>query len=90
MIQLNFEKDLLPYLSPNLISEPRLLFKAMMHLLKAPSKLFRPKLLLATHQSFKPLSPIAYQAALALECIHTFSLVHDDLPDMDDADQRSM
>ena len=88
MIQINFEKDLLPYLDPNLDKDPRVLHQAMMHLLRAPSKLFRPKLILATHQAFNELTPLAYQAALAIECVHTFSLVHDDLPDMDDADER--
>ena len=88
MIQIDFEKDLLPYLDPKLIKDERILHQAMMHLLHAPSKLFRPKLLLATHQSFKAPTLLAYQAALAIECIHTFSLVHDDLPDMDDADER--
>lgn len=88
MIQINFEKDLLPYLDPSLVQDSRILHKAMLHLLRAPSKLFRPKLLLATHQSFAELTTLAYQAALAVECVHTFSLVHDDLPDMDDADER--
>lgn len=88
MIQLDFEKDLLPHLDPNLLNESQVLFKAMVHLFKAPSKLFRPKLLLATHASFSQPHTLAYQSALALECIHTFSLVHDDLPDMDDADER--
>ena len=30
----------------------------------------------------------AWQAALAIECIHTFSLIHDDLPAMDNDDLR--
>ena len=88
MIQLDFEKHLLPHLDPNLLSESQVLFKAIVHLFKGPSKLFRPKLLLATHASFAEPGKLAYQSALALECIHTFSLVHDDLPDMDDADER--
>ena len=60
----------------------------MRHFFKGPGKLFRPQLLLASHATFATPNPLAYQAALAIECIHIFSLVHDDLPDMDDADTR--
>lgn len=88
MTQLDFEKDLLPFLDPKLLGKSHVLFKAMLHLLKVPSKLFRPKLVVATHSAFAKPNKLTYQAALGVECIHTFSLVHDDLPDMDDADER--
>lgn len=84
----NLHKHLLTYLNKPFLQDNNYLCKAMRHLLMAPGKLFRPRLLLAAHQTFAPLNDLAYQAALALECIHTFSLVHDDLPDMDDAAQR--
>ncbi len=58
-------------------------------MLRAGGKRFRPKLLLAVVEAYAPLlREGAYPAALALELIHTYSLIHDDLPVMDDADLR--
>lgn len=66
---------------------PRLL-EAMAYSLFAGGKRVRPMLLLATRSIFPPggLDPII--AACALEYIHTYSLIHDDLPAMDDDDLR--
>ena len=64
------------------------LFKAMEYSLKAGGKRVRPILALAAAQSVGgALSPVM-PVACALEMIHTFSLVHDDLPAMDDDDLR--
>ncbi len=58
-------------------------------MLKAGGKRFRPKLLLSIVEAYeRALVPSAYKIALALEMFHTYSLIHDDLPAMDDAPLR--
>src|SRR5262245_43064920 len=54
----------------------------------AGGKRFRPALLLAVGKTFGAGSNSLLRAACALELIHTYSLVHDDLPAMDDDDLR--
>ncbi len=54
----------------------------------AGGKRFRPILLLATGQSFGAGNEQLLRTACALEMIHTYSLIHDDLPSMDDDDLR--
>lgn len=61
---------------------------AMVHLV-GRGKLFRPVLALATHRAVNGADPRPVLAlATPLELIHTFTLIHDDLPCMDDADLR--
>ena len=63
--------------------------KALASMLLAGGKRFRPKLLLAIVEAYKPLMvESAMHAALAIEVFHTYSLIHDDLPAMDDAPLR--
>ncbi|MDP8498360.1 polyprenyl synthetase family protein [Campylobacter coli] len=63
--------------------------EALAKMLKAGGKHFRAQLLLGVIQNKAPhLIPNALNAALALEFIHTYSLIHDDLPAMDNADLR--
>ncbi|ELR6600298.1 polyprenyl synthetase family protein [Campylobacter coli] len=63
--------------------------EALAKMLKAGGKHFRAQLLLGVVQNKAPhLIPNALNAALALEFIHTYSLIHDDLPTMDNADLR--
>lgn len=85
------EKKQIDYLLPfhiNQIQAPDSLKRAMMYSLEAGGKRIRPILLLATLRGFhKPLS-LGYDVACALEMIHTYSLVHDDLPAMDNDDLR--
>jgi geranylgeranyl pyrophosphate synthase len=54
----------------------------------AGGKRFRPALLLAVGETFGATSESLIAAACALEMIHTYSLVHDDLPSMDNDDLR--
>jgi len=62
---------------------------ALGDMLKAGGKRFRPMLLLSVVKSNKSLLlPNAFPVALGLEMLHTYSLVHDDLPSMDNADLR--
>lgn len=62
---------------------------ALQAMLLAGGKRFRPALLLSVVRAYNPLLlPNAYHAAYAIELLHTYSLIHDDLPVMDDADLR--
>jgi geranylgeranyl pyrophosphate synthase len=54
----------------------------------AGGKRFRPALLLATGQAFGATVKQLIRTACAFEMIHTYSLIHDDLPAMDDDDLR--
>ncbi|MFA7021622.1 polyprenyl synthetase family protein [Aliarcobacter sp.] len=63
--------------------------EAMGEMLKAGGKRFRPMLLLSVVNSKKPLLlDNSLKVALAVEFLHTYSLIHDDLPSMDNADLR--
>ena len=62
---------------------------ALADMLKAGGKRFRPMLLLCVVKSNKSLLiPNSLSVALGLEFLHTYSLIHDDLPAMDNADLR--
>ncbi|MFZ6625174.1 polyprenyl synthetase family protein [Vagococcus fluvialis] len=70
-------------------SQSEILFDSMVYSLDAGGKRFRPLLLLATVDFFgQTLENSHYKIAAALEMIHTYSLIHDDLPAMDDDDLR--
>ncbi|MBP7127293.1 polyprenyl synthetase family protein [Myxococcota bacterium] len=56
--------------------------------LLGPGKRLRPLLLLSTRRLFPGEGPDPLPAACALEMIHCYSLIHDDLPAMDDDDLR--
>jgi len=63
--------------------------KALQEMLVAGGKRFRPALLLGVVASYNTLLlEGARAAALAVELLHTYSLVHDDLPAMDDSPLR--
>lgn len=63
--------------------------KAFWEMLAHGGKRFRPNLLLAVVAGARPLMlHNAFLPALALECLHTYSLIHDDLPCMDNAPLR--
>ena len=63
--------------------------EALAAMLLAGGKRFRPRLLLGIVDAYAPLlRESAMHAAAALELFHTYSLIHDDLPAMDDADLR--
>jgi len=62
---------------------------ALHKMLRAGGKRFRPALLLGVVKAYNPLLlESAYHAAYALELLHTYSLIHDDLPAMDDSPLR--
>jgi Polyprenyl synthetase len=63
--------------------------EAMKYSLMAGGKRIRPVLCLASAEMFAPNNcEVAMPAAVALEMIHTMSLIHDDLPSMDNDDLR--
>ncbi len=65
-----------------------LLLKAARYSLLAPGKRLRPQLVLASAEHFGADPSLALDPACAIEMIHTYSLIHDDLPCMDDDDLR--
>lgn len=60
---------------------------AMIYSIKG-GKHFRPNILFAIIKGFGLREEIAYDAALAIEYVHTYSLIHDDLPGMDNDEYR--
>lgn len=80
------------YLSAHLPSAPSFhphYEEALHQMLKGGGKRFRPGLLLGVVRAYSPLlEESAYPVALAVELLHTYSLIHDDLPAMDNADLR--
>ncbi|MEH6743481.1 polyprenyl synthetase family protein [Hyphomonas sp.] len=64
------------------------LMRAMRHAALANGKRMRPFFLLETGAMFDAPEKTLLRAAAALECVHCYSLVHDDLPCMDDDDFR--
>jgi geranylgeranyl diphosphate synthase, type II len=62
--------------------------ESMLYSLMAGGKRIRPVLCLAACEMFDGSDEKAMPAAVALEMIHTMSLIHDDLPAMDDDDLR--
>ena len=63
-------------------------YEAMRYSALAPGKRLRPFLVLAGARLFGIARRCALQVAAAIEMVHAYSLVHDDLPAMDDSDLR--
>ncbi|MDJ0635309.1 MAG: polyprenyl synthetase family protein [Xenococcaceae cyanobacterium MO_188.B29] len=70
------------------IKKPETIYQAMRYSLLAGGKRLRPILCLATCELTGGSIDIAMPTACALEMIHTMSLIHDDLPAMDNDDYR--
>src|SRR5205809_31554 len=85
--QLEIDRTLDRYL-PKANSKPATLHKAMRYSLFAGGKRLRPILCLAAAEACRGTIDDALPLACVLECIHTYSLVHDDLPSMDNDDFR--
>jgi geranylgeranyl diphosphate synthase type II len=73
---------------PRASAKPTTIHKAMRYSLFAGGKRMRPVLTLASAEACSGAVERAVPAACAVECIHTYSLIHDDLPCMDDDDLR--
>ena len=64
------------------------LHRAMRYSVLAPGKRLRPTLVIAGAEAVGGTAKTVLDAACALELIHAYSLIHDDLPAMDDDDYR--
>ncbi|MGC8657851.1 MAG: polyprenyl synthetase family protein [Desulfomonilaceae bacterium] len=73
---------------PSIDIEPTILHKAMRYSVFAGGKRIRPILAMASAETSGGDKSSVIPLAAALECIHTYSLIHDDLPSMDDDDYR--
>ena len=84
----NFEQFLLDNLPSSKSIHPT--YESALHnMLQAGGKRFRPALLLGVVKAYNPLLlESAYHAAYAIELLHTYSLIHDDLPAMDNSPLR--
>lgn len=67
---------------------PEVLRDAIQHSLLAPGKRLRPLLVIFSGKAVGAEAELSIPAACAVEMIHTYSLIHDDLPAMDDDDFR--
>ena len=73
---------------PDEFGKQSLIFEAMNYSVKAGGKRLRPILMIETFKLFGEDEELVYHFMAAIEFIHTYSLVHDDLPAMDDDDFR--
>jgi len=69
-------------------SIPGVLWEAMHYSLMAGGKRVRPALMLESYAACGGRSRDILPAAMSIECMHTYSLIHDDLPSMDNDDLR--
>lgn len=89
-----FSNNYIPIINQQMLNEikklqaPSQLIESMNYSLAAGGKRIRPLLLLATLETFGKDVNKGLDIACALEMVHTYSLIHDDLPSMDDDDFR--
>jgi geranylgeranyl diphosphate synthase, type II len=80
------EDKMINYL--NMLNAPATLKDSMLYSISAGGKRLRPILALAVMESFQKDPLHVLDAACAIEFVHTYSLIHDDLPSMDNDDYR--
>ncbi len=73
---------------PSEENSPSVIFQAMRYSVFAGGKRLRPILALAAAETVGGMAEDVLPVACALECIHTYSLIHDDLPALDNDDYR--
>jgi len=81
------DKELEKYIKKEDCPE-RILNEAMEYSLMAGGKRIRPILVLSTYKLFKKNVEVCMPYAVAIEMVHNFSLIHDDLPGIDNDDFR--
>ena len=81
------EKELEKNVRKNKCLEERL-NNSMEYSLMAGGKRLRPILVIATYELFKKDIEKCFPYSVAIEMVHTFSLIHDDLPGIDNDDLR--
>lgn len=87
----DMKKDIEEYLSGYFKEKSgvdRIIYEAMSYSLNIGGKRIRPLLMLLTYSLYKENYKDIIPIACALEMIHTYSLIHDDLPAMDNDDLR--
>jgi geranylgeranyl diphosphate synthase type II len=78
---------ILPYL-PDIVGPQKTIYEAMEYTVKAGGKRLRPMLMKETYKMFGGTSKVVEPFMAAIEMIHTYSLIHDDLPALDNDDYR--
>jgi geranylgeranyl diphosphate synthase type II len=86
--QQQFVDAQLDRLAPPESTPPQTIHRAMRYSLFAGGKRIRPVLCLEAARAVADFAPGAEEAACALEFVHTYSLIHDDLPALDNDDLR--
>lgn len=81
-------EDIIYNYFPKEEGKQKIIIEAMNYSLKAGGKRLRPMLIMETAKLFKDDVTNAYPFMAAIEMIHTYSLVHDDLPAMDNDEYR--
>ena len=84
----NMAEAALDKLLPSVSDTPVRLHEAIRYSVLSPGKRLRPILVMAGAEAVGGYPEDVLPASCALECIHAFSLIHDDLPCMDDDDYR--
>ncbi|MGD6962031.1 polyprenyl synthetase family protein [Fictibacillus phosphorivorans] len=80
------EEQMVEYL--NKLDAPETLKKSMLYSISAGGKRIRPILALAVMESFEKNTAEIEDVVCSIEFVHTYSLIHDDLPSMDNDDYR--
>jgi geranylgeranyl diphosphate synthase type II len=83
-----FETALENAIKFNLSDDRNILENAINYSVRAPGKRIRPLICLATEKSLTGAIGVGIPIGIAIELIHCYSLIHDDLPAMDDDDFR--
>ena len=85
LVDADLARRLAPPAAPD---DPGRLIEAMCYAATGPGKRLRPAVLIAAAEACGGTRAAALPAASALEMLHAYTLVHDDLPAMDDDDER--
>lgn len=80
--------DIIMCMLPESKGPQKTIYEVMEYTMKAGGKRLRPMLMLETYKMFGGTSNVIEPFMAAIEMIHTYSLIHDDLPCMDDDDFR--
>ncbi len=73
---------------PDIVGPQKTIYEVMEYSMSAGGKRIRPLLMLETYKMFGGTSKVVEPFMAAIEMIHTYSLIHDDLPCMDDDEYR--
>ena len=86
-VRTSIDENLARRLAPP-ADDPGRLVEAMCYAATGPGKRLRPAVLIAASEACAGTRAQAMPAAIAIEMLHAYTLVHDDLPAMDDDDER--